>query len=66
MTMVSWQTLVRLAFDVAADKGATFDGIDSGGDFLTDLSKVWQADKDRLKQMTEKQVRNYLQDRVSK
>lgn len=64
--MVSYQTLVRLAFDVAKRKGATFDGIDQGGDFIEDIAKVWEQDKERLKQMTEKQARNYLQDRVSK
>jgi hypothetical protein len=63
--MVSWQAFVRIGFDVARTKGATFDGIDEGGDFLTDLSRVWDQDKDRLRQMTERQARNYLQERVT-
>lgn len=62
--MVSWQTFVSIAFDTAKAKGAKFEGIDDGGDFLTQLSRVWDNDKDQLKQMTERQVRNYLQDRV--
>lgn len=65
MPMVSWQVFVRLSFDVAKRKGATFQGIDDGGDFLEGLSQLWQSDKETLKQMTEKQVRNYLQDRVT-
>jgi hypothetical protein len=64
--MVTWQTMVAIAFEIAKGKGAQFDGIDEGGDFLTQLSGVWEQDKDRLKQMTERQVRNYLQDRISK
>lgn len=64
--MVSWQVFVRLAFDVAKGKGATFDGIDEGGDFLTQLSRLWDNDKERLKQMTERQVQNYLDNRVSR
>jgi len=62
--MVTWQTLVEIAFDVADGKGATFDGIDEGSDFLTDLSVYWQQNKDRLKQMTRQQARNHLDDVV--
>jgi uncharacterized membrane protein YjdF len=62
--MVSWQRFVSLAFDVADDKGASFDGIQDGGDFLAGLSDVWQADKDSLKQMTERQAIEYLKERV--
>jgi len=62
--MVTWQTFVSLAFSEAKAKGAQFEGIDDGGDFLTQLSSVWDGDKERLKQMTERQARNYLQDRV--
>lgn len=62
--MVSWQTLVSIAFDIAETKGAEFENIDDGGGFLTDLSVVWNADKQRLKQMTEEQARNYLMDKV--
>jgi len=66
MPMVTWQTFVSIAFETAKGKGATFDGIDEGGDFLTQLSGVWDEDKDRLRQMTERQAENYLKDIVSK
>jgi len=62
--MVSWQRFTAIAFDVAKGKGAQYSGIEEGGDFISQLSEVWQADKDRLKQMTEQQARSYLQDRV--
>jgi len=64
--MVTWQTFVSLAFETAKGKGAQFEGIDEGGDFLTQLSRVWDEDKDRLRQMTERQAENYLSDIVSK
>lgn len=62
--MVSWQTFVELAFDEAKTKGAQFQGIDDGGDFITDVAEVWQADKEKLKQYTERQARNYISKRV--
>jgi hypothetical protein len=64
--MVSWQRFVALAFEVAKGKGAAFDGIEQGGDFLSQLSRLWDGDKERIKQMTERQARNYLDDRVSR
>jgi len=65
MPMVSYQRFVALAFDVARTKGAEFEGIDSGGDFLSDVARLWNSDKERWKQMTERQARNALDDRVS-
>ena len=62
--MVSYQVFTQLAFDVAKAKGASFSGIDEGGDFISQVAAVWQEDKESLKQMTERQARNYLQDRV--
>lgn len=62
--MVSWQTFVSIAFDTAKGKGAQFEGIDDGADFVTQLSEVWNSDKQRYKQMTERQIRNQLQDMV--
>lgn len=62
--MVSYQVFTKLAFDVASAKGASFTGIDDGGDFISDVAEVWQGDKERLKQMTERQARNYLKERV--
>ena len=63
--MVSWQTFVAIAFDEAKAKGATFDGIDEGGDFMEDVAAVWQDDKERYKQMTERQARNAISGMVS-
>jgi len=65
MPMVSWQRFVAIAFDEAKAKGASFDGIDEGGDFMEDVAAVWSADKQRYKQMTEKQARNAISDMVS-
>lgn len=62
--MVSWQKFVQLAFGVARQKGARFDGIEDGGDFLSQLSMLWDRNKDRLKQMTEAQANQYLQERI--
>jgi hypothetical protein len=62
--MVSWQTFVSIAFETAEQKGAEFENIADGGAFLSDLSMVWQADKEKYKQMTESQVRNVLDDLV--
>ena len=63
--MVSWQTFVELAFDEAKRKGATFDGIEDGGTFMEQVAAVWQSDKERYKQMTERQARNELSGMVS-
>ena len=63
--MVSWQTFVKLAFDEAKRKGAQFQNIDEGGDFMEDVAAVWQEDKERYKQMTEKQARNAISGMVS-
>lgn len=65
MPMVQWQRFVAIAFDIAKGKGAQFENIQEGGDFLTQLSAVWERDKDRILQMTERQARNYLEDKVS-
>jgi hypothetical protein len=60
--MVTWQVFVRLAYQVAEQKGAQFGGIESGSDFIEQLAPVWQSDKERIKQMTENQAENYLDD----
>lgn len=62
--MVSWQTMVSIAFDIAEQKGAEFENIAEGGAFMSDLSEVWSADQDRIKQMTRQQARDYLRQRV--
>lgn len=63
--MVSYQTFVEIAFDEAKRKGATFNGIDEGGDFLTDVAEVWSRNKETFKQLTEQQARSRIQDMVS-
>lgn len=63
--MVSWQSFVGIAFDEAKAQGGSFDGIDEGGDFMEDVAAVWQDDKERYKQMTERQVRNAISDMVT-
>jgi len=63
--MVSYQTFVKLAFDEAKAKGATFEGIDEGGDFMTDVATVWSQNKEQYKQLTEQQTRTRLKKLVS-
>lgn len=62
--MVSWQTFVEIAFDVADDKGAQFAGITEGGAFMSDLGDVWSENKQEYKQMTQAQARNELESMV--
>lgn len=62
--VVSWQKFVSLSFDEAKRKGAQFENIDEGGDFMEDIAAVWQADKERYKQLTEKQARNAIRSMV--
>lgn len=64
MPMVSWQTFVEIAFDVADDKGAQFAGITEGGAFMSDLGDVWSEEKQRYKQMTRQQARRELEQLV--
>lgn len=61
--MVSYQTYTAIAFDIAEGKGAQFDGIQDGGEFISELAAYWNANQ-QLKQMTEKQTRNELQEVV--
>lgn len=64
MPMVSWQTFVEIAFDVAEQKGAQFAGITEGGAFMSDLGDLWTAEKEQYKQMTKAQARNELEQMV--
>lgn len=61
--MVTYQTMIRLAFEVADSKGASFDGIDDSGRFISELAEYWQSNKSQLKQLTEQQTKRQL-DRV--
>lgn len=58
--MVSYQVFTSIAFDVAETKGAQFDGIEDGGQFISELSDLWQENKEQYKQMTREQMRNTL------
>lgn len=62
--MVSWQTMVGLAFDIAERKGAQFENISDGGQFMSELSELWAQDKEQIIQMTESQAESYLIERV--
>jgi len=62
--MPSWQTFVRLAYEVADEKGAQFEGIEEGGAFISDLSRVWSENKQQIKQMTERQAKDLLYELV--
>lgn len=62
--MVSWQTFVRLAFEVAESKGIRFAGIQEGGSLMQDLGDYWSENKDTIKQWTEQQARNWLRDNL--
>jgi len=62
--MVTWQKMVSIAFDTAESKGAKFSGIEDGGQFLSELSTLWQQDKQSILQMTEVQVQQYLSERI--
>jgi len=53
--------MVAIAYEVAADKGVQFDGITDGGDFISQLSVVWQDNKAELKQATRQQTYQTLE-----
>ena len=59
--MVSWQTFVEIAFDVADDKGAEFAGITQGAAFMSDLGDLWSEEKEKYKQLTQQQTRRELE-----
>jgi len=65
MPMVTWQTLVEIAFDVADDKGAQFQGISDGGQFMSQLAELWSQNKETWKQYTEQQARQELEEVVT-
>ena len=60
--MVSWQTVVELAFDIADEKGGQFAGISDGGAFMSDLAEVWSQNKETWRDYTREQARNELED----
>lgn len=60
MPMVTWQTTVRLAFEIAESKGADIDSLEDGGQLMSELSDYWSMHGDTLKQLTEEQARQHL------
>lgn len=62
--MVSYQEFTSIAFDVAESKGGTFEGIQEGGQFIREVATVWNQNKERYKQMTQKQARAELNELV--
>ena len=62
--MVSYQTLTSIAYDVAKQKGAEFVGISSGQEVIAVVSECWNEDSEKLKQMTEQQARQYMEDSI--
>lgn len=63
--MVTWQKLVEIAFDVADDKGAQFEGISDGGQFMSQVAELWSQNKETWKQYTEAQARRELEEVVT-
>lgn len=59
--MVSYQTFVELAFDVAENRNMRFDGIEDGGQFMSQLGAHWRENKQEIKQMTRAQARSHLE-----
>lgn len=62
--MVSWQTLVKIAFEIAKQKGAEFEGIEQGGQFMSDLADIWSENKQKYKSYNKQQARNELQEMI--
>jgi len=62
--MVSYQTLTSIAYDVAKAKGAEFVGISSGQEVIAVVSECWNEDREKLKQMTEQQARQYMEESI--
>jgi len=60
--MVSYQTLTAIAFEVAREKGAQFDGQrpENATSIVQIVADEWNSDKNRYKQMTEAQARREL------
>lgn len=62
--MVSYQKFTSLCFQAAKQKGIKFSGIEDGGNFTSQIAEYWNANKDRLKQMTVAQARQEAEDIV--
>jgi len=63
--MVSYQKFTSIAFDVAKEKGAQFNGVGDGGTFVsTVVSVLWNQHGDELKGMTIQQARQFAQHHI--
>jgi len=62
--MVSYQKLTSIGYDVAKTKGAEFVGISSGQEVIGVVSECWNEDTEKLKQMTEQQARQYMEESI--
>jgi len=62
--MVSYQKLTSIGYDVAKQKGAEFAGISSGQEVIGVVSECWNEDTEKLKQMTEQQARQYMEESI--
>ena len=63
--MVSYQKFTSIAFDVAKQQGAQFDGVGDGGTFVsTVVSVLWRQHRDDLTGMTIQQARQFAQNHI--
>jgi len=62
MPMVSYQTLTAIAFEVAREKGAEFEGErpENARAVIEIVSTEWNDEKDEYRQMTESQAKTRL------
>jgi len=54
--MVSYQAYIAIAFEIAESKGASFNGIEDGGEFMEQLGAYWQENGDEIRQLTHRQT----------
>ena len=63
--MVSYQKFTSIAFDVAKEKGAQFNGVGDGGTFVGNVvSVLWNQHRDDLTGMTIQQARQFAQNHI--
>lgn len=63
--MVSYQTMVSMAFEIVDEEGGSFENIDETGEFLSQLGSLWTENKSRIKQWSESRTRRFLEERIS-
>lgn len=64
--MPRYSKWTSIAFDVARNKGATFEGSVPNGaeDVISVAAAVWSEDRERYRAMTESQARAVLEDEI--